>query len=61
MLDVATITIIVTLVTPPGAKPGSGCQTGVWLTLVVERVFDWASRIKKSKCCGGEIDLNSKQ
>ena len=44
MLDVATITIIVTLV-----------------TLVVERAFDWASRIKKSKCCGGEIDLNSKQ
>lgn len=44
MLDVTTITIIVTLA-----------------TLVVERAFDWASRIKKSKCCGSEIDLNSQQ
>ena len=28
-------------------------------TLLVERGFAWANKIKKSKCCGNEIILNN--
>ncbi len=27
--------------------------------LFVERIFTWASRIKKSKCCSAEIEMDT--
>lgn len=29
-------------------------------TLLVERIFSWANRIRSSKCCGGEITFIEK-
>ena len=29
-------------------------------SLIVERIFSWATRIKKSSCCGSEIEMHEK-
>lgn len=28
-------------------------------TLIIERAFTWAQRIKKSSCCGGTVELGA--
>ncbi len=28
-------------------------------SLLIERVFTWMRRIKKSECCGGKIEMSS--
>ncbi len=28
-------------------------------TLLIERVFTWMRRIKKSECCGAKVEMNS--
>lgn len=31
------------------------------LTLIVERVFTWLSRIKRSKCCSSEFEFTEEE